>query len=372
MPYKYAQLEDYLKSRILSDGLKSGDKIDSEADLTRKFGISRQTVRAAIADLVKSGYLYTVHGKGTFVRGAAAQKERSYILGLAPQYFKVYNIFPRIMDGINEQIKGEGYNLILAETQNTFAGERSCLQNFLNRDLDGLIMEPCKTMLPNPNLDLYEEFRRRGLPVLFFNGFRSELDCSYVVADDEGGGYACTKYLLDKGHRKLCAFFKFDDQQGHNRFKGMARALMERGLLPSERHISWFSTEDYPLFWEEEEREENRFVGQMLEFAKDCTAVIAYNDFIAVKILKILKKHGIRVPEDISLVSFDDTDITAPFGIGITSVEHPGYAMGRELGKGILELLQNPGQSVRQVLPCGLRPRDSVKTLSGPDGEENA
>lgn len=360
MAYKYKQLASYIENKIISGEIKENTKINSEMDLCKQFDVSRQTVRNAIASLVKGGYLYTVQGKGTFVRNKAACINKSYFCGFGTQLFKNYRIFPNIVAGINDKIKMEQYKLIIDETKDSIVGERKCLESFLLQNIGGLIMEPCKSALPSPNLDLYNKFIQKGIPIIFFNGFRREIDCSYVVVDDEQGGYQAAKHLLSLGHKRIYSFFKYDDQQGMNRWKGVMRAFIEANIPFDENSVFWFGSEDY--FYLSQKSENDRFESAIRNAVEQCTAIIAYNDLIAEKILKVLEQLNLKVPDNISLISFDDTDLI--LDRKITSIEHPSYLMGNKIGESMLRLFKNPNLCIHEVLPCRLIIRNSVKKIS--------
>jgi Transcriptional regulators len=362
MAFKYTIIEEYFKKLIASGEIKKGEKISSEAELSKQFSLSRQTVRNAISNLVDSGMLYSVQGKGTFVRNEPVSKTKTYLLGLGAQYYNYYSIFPKIISGISKQVEPYGYSIIVSETQNTFEGESRCLQSFLDKNVDGLIMEPCKTALPNINENIYYEFLKRGIPVIFFNGYKKDMDCSYIVSNDEMGGYNAAKHLIECGHRNIIMFFKYDDIQGHERFKGASRAFIENGIPMPDKNIFWFSTEDYAYFMSLNNSEDGRYDKQFNECIGRSTAMIVYNDLIAAKAVQLLRLKGIKVPEDYSIVSFDDTrqvDITTGY---LTSVDHPSLLMGQELGKAIISMFRNPEHRIRKVLDCRLIIGNSVNT----------
>lgn len=361
MAFKYTIIEDYFKNQIASGQIKKGEKISSEAELSKQFNLSRQTVRNAIANMVDAGLLYSVQGKGTFVRNETLSKNKTFLLGFGTQYYNNYSIFPKIISGISEQIEPHGYSIIISETQNTFEGEVRCLQSFLDKNVDAIIMEPCKTALPNVNAGIYYEFVRRGIPIIFFNGYRKEMDCSYIVANDEMGGYNAAKYLIENGHREIGMFFKYDDIQGHERFRGVCRALSESGIPVIDKNILWHSTEDYPYFWGLENTDDDRFDKQFYECFSRSTAMIVYNDFIAAKAVQLLKLKGKEVPRDYSIISFDDTRQVNISSGYLTSVEHPSLLMGQALGKAILEMFRNPEIRIRKALDCKVVMRNSVK-----------
>jgi GntR family transcriptional regulator of arabinose operon len=363
MAFKYVIIEDYFKKQIASGQIKIGEKISSEAELSKQFNLSRQTVRNAISNMVDAGLLYSVQGKGTFVRNKILSKNKTFLIGFGTQYYNNYSIFPKIISGISEQIEPHGYSIIISETQNTFEGEARCLQSFIDKNVDAIIMEPCKTALPNINASMYYEFARRGIPIVFFNGYRKDMDCSFVVANDEMGGYNAAKHLIERGHRDISMFFKYDDIQGHERFRGACRALNEYGISLVDKNVLWLSTEDYPYFWGLDNTDDDRFDKQFYGCFSRSTAMIVYNDFIAAKAIQLLKLKGQEVPNDYSIISFDDTRQVSTSSGFATSVEHPSLLMGQELGKAIMAILRNPESSTQKALDCKVIVGNTVKDI---------
>lgn len=128
-------------------------------------------------------------------------------------YIDTY-IFPIIVREIEKKVTQAGGILQIAMTDNSVAKERMHLEEFLRtRRIDGLIAEPVKSGLPNPNLDLYQKLQKSGIPVLFVNSFYENLTIPHVSLDDEKAGYIATKHLLECGHTRIAGIFKADDGQ---------------------------------------------------------------------------------------------------------------------------------------------------------------
>ena len=117
-------------------------------------------------------------------------------------YIDTY-IFPIIVREIEKKVTQAGGILQIAMTDNSVAKERMHLEEFLRtRRIDGLIAEPVKSGLPNPNLDLYQKLQKSGIPVVFVNSFYENLTIPHVSLDDEKAGYLATKHLLECGQYK--------------------------------------------------------------------------------------------------------------------------------------------------------------------------
>lgn len=329
---KYQKLKDYIIQTIQREELKPGEKIYSENELAEKFLISRHTVRQAIGELTNEGWLYRVQGKGTFINRRPDETCGGVkTIGVITTYLSDY-IFPSIIKGIDGILSANGYNIILGCTNNQHEKERLFLENLLNQNVDGIIVEPTKSALPNPNIALYKEFNTRGISVLFIHGCYRELDYSYIVEDDLEAGYIATKHLIDLGHKKIGGIFKIDDIQGHFRFSGFQRAHAEALLKTSDSRILWYDTDDI-------DTKINATEPYLQNLLTQCSAIICYNDEIALKFIDLVRKKGLNIPENISLVSFDDSQLAIASEVKLTSVAHPKEKLGEEAAKSIINMI---------------------------------
>lgn len=355
---KYVRAKEYIKGCILNGELKPGEKIFSENDLSSKFAISRHTVRQAFGELVNEGWLHRVQGKGTFVsRSAGMQKEKSRIIGVMTTYLDDY-IFPSIIKGIDNVLSNQGYSMILSHTDNKIEREAACLSAIMEKNVDGFIIEPTKSALPNPNLGLYEELERKGIPYIFINGFYPGREASCVVEDDELGGYLAAMHLMELGHEKIGGIFKVDDIQGHGRYKGTVRAHRERGRNIPEDSVIWYTTEDSDSIFGETGRK------LLLKRLEGCTGVVCYNDQVALRLIEIFKAESVRVPGDVSLVSFDDSELAVASETKLTTVAHPKAGLGEKAALGLLDLLRYNRNRVKEIMKPELIVRSSTSRRS--------
>ena len=227
---KYFQLFGLLKNEINRGIYQSGQKIPGENELAEKYDMSRQTVRQALSLLEQESLIERRQGSGTYVRENAPRRKRSWNVGVMATYISEY-IFPSILRGIESELSEEGFFPLLSATKNRVDSERKILEDYIEKQIDGLIVEGTKSALPNPNLPLYEKLQDMGIPVVFFNGYYPALTNTVsVTTDDRQGGFDAVSYLVQKGHRKIGGIFKGDDMQGLERYAGYMKGLLENGL----------------------------------------------------------------------------------------------------------------------------------------------
>ncbi len=350
---KYHQLKKYLKEQIRRGELTPGAKLPSENELARQFRLSRHTVRQALSDLENEGLIQREQGRGTFC--GRIPKPAGQNIAVLTTYISDY-IFPAIIRGIEEVFSEAGYNLLLANTNNNRLKEGQCLTNLLEQNIAALIVEPTKSALENTNLELYRELTARGIPYLMLHAFYPDLDPAYIVMDDEQGGYLAANYLLQLGHRQIAGLFKTDDQQGVKRQRGFLTALSEYGVTPHPGFVGNYQTEQirsYPY----------QFVRGLLGKEDHPTAVVCYNDQIALEVLEAVRNEGLKVPDDISLVGYDDSSLATATEVKLTTIKHPKAEMGRQAARLIIDRLGRRIDLPRFVYPAELILRSSCRNI---------
>lgn len=321
------------KYQIVADALKSGIKdgvykktLPTEQALCTEFQVSRQTIRQALALLESEHLIDRKQGSGSHIREQQEPRaDRRLSIAVVTTYISDY-IFPSILREIEAVCSENDSVPLLFATQNQFSNERKILQTLLAMEhLDGVLVEGTKTGLPNPNIKLYQKLIDKGIPLVFLHGNYGELENSLSVMDDNAAGSRMlVDYLYNKGHRKIAGIFKHDDIQGRQRFSGYMDAMQEYGLPLEDDYILWYSTEQKGSFLNDgfSETWVNELPGR-------CSAIICYNDEIALQIEAHLTKNGISVPGDISIVSFDNSQYSEMATPRITSLSHSKYNVGR-------------------------------------------
>jgi len=326
---KYLMVYDFIKKLIDDDILKVNMPIESENALSKKFGVSRQTVRQGIALLAKNGYVYSLQGKGTYVKKAS--KTKAMLIAVMTTYINDY-IFPSIIKGIDGILSKSKYSCTLNCTHNCHEKEREILEALIQKNISGLIVEPVKSADTNPNLDFYKKLMKQGVKILFIHSSYAALPCACLEQDDFWGGYTAAKHLIDNGHRKIGGIFYIHDRQGHRRFYGYRKALVDINAFNSSLSV-WY---------ESVSKNFEKDINMML--LSKCSALIVYNEQLVPFVMDILKSRNIFVPKDISLVSFDDSIIGALTVPKLTTIAHPKEKFGKMAANQMLDMLKGEQQ----------------------------
>lgn len=334
MAAKYVEIANALRNQIQSGAFDATGRLPTEHAISQTYNVSRQTVRQALGLLVKDALIVRRQGSGSHILGrsettAPVQRRIAVIATYIGDY-----IFPTVLRELENVLFENNCSTLLFATQNQVCTERKVLQTLLAQPVDGFLIEGTKTALFNPNLDLYRQLIGRGLPMIFIHGNYAELDGPLAVLDDNvGGGRQLVEYLVSKGHTRIAGIFKSDDIQGRGRYAGYATALRDAGLPMDDRHVFWYHTELKELIMSD------HAPFSLLDTVQDCSAVVCYNDEIANYLITILIKNGIRVPEEMAVVSFDNSQYSELSPVPITSLSHGDKNTGRVAAEKLMRLM---------------------------------
>lgn len=353
---KYQALANSLREEILNGHLADNEKLPTEKEIMELHDVSRQTVRHALSMLEAEGYVRSRQGSGTFVLPRKRTvTNNSKQIALLLTYISDY-IFPSIIRGIESVLSKEGYTLLLKATGNTMDQERAILTDLLLSPPRALIVDGNKTALPNPNLSYYRQLQALGVPIIFVHATYPELtDIPKIAVSDKQGGHMAVDYLASMGHSQIAGIFKSTDFQGVQRFNGFMEGMLANHLSFSDEHLIWFQDNEQMRILLENEK--------TLRYFDHCTSIVCYNDQVAWDVIYFLNKHGYRVPEDYSVISFDDSHLAQYSQPNLTSFSHPKEKLGTEAAKKIIQMIEGtPVTST--IFPWELTERDSVAVLA--------
>ncbi len=299
----YRAVIDWIRQAVASGALRRGDRLPSEKELCEQFGLSRQTIRHATGELEKEGLLTRVRGSGTYIGGGISLQRTPKFNNIAvvSTYVNSY-IFPPTIRGIESVLAEAGYSTQLAFTDDLVSRERLILTNLLEKgNIDGLIIEPSKSALPNPNLELYRRLLENRIPILFFNASYEELRLPCVRIDDVQTARQATEVLIRAGHTSMFAILHLEDVQGKLRYKGFTEAVEAAGLRPEDQGFFWLDNIGF--------QDLERVADYLFERLEGHTGVLCYNDEVAFKLIQLAQKRGIGIPEDLSVVSIDNSNL---------------------------------------------------------------
>jgi len=263
---------------------------------------------------------------------------RTYTIGyLTPSIINPF--FPHIARGIQNITSTYNYNLLLCNTDLNLGKIRSFTKALMESRVEGVIHS-----LPggDETKHLVDSLCERGIPVVVASGSRRLKYIDRVLNDDVQGSFDATKYLLELGHVGIGVVAVKNSTTSSLRLKGYCRALQKKGLTIDDELIS------EGLSYSEESGYTQ--MKMLLTRAKRPTAILAFNDLMAVGALQAAEEEGLSIPQDLSLIGFDDTfaTLTRP---QLTSVALPMYEIGKVSAQILFDrILKHSQEKPREII----------------------
>lgn len=267
--------------------------------------VKNQTREKVLAIAKENGYLPNAMAKGL-------AKKKSNTIGLVvPDIEDAY--YSRLVRFVDEYVKQQGYNLILAISNDNPAQERSIVRNFIMERVEGIIIAPVNDV--NPDVTYLKDLKKHRIPHVFVSSYYPDIEAPFVMVDLEEGSYQLTKHLLNTGHKDI--YFLVGPEQkvlsSKYRIDGYKRAYRELGIKVKNQYIVGCEKYDY--------ENAHKMTEKILNTAQSIDAIIAINDTMALGTINALKANGISIPKDISVAGYDDMFFSIISAVPITTVK---------------------------------------------------
>ncbi|MGB3726424.1 MAG: LacI family DNA-binding transcriptional regulator [Glaciecola sp.] len=253
--------------------------------------------------------------------------------------------------GMDDYCKQNGYNLIIYNTDFDPASERKAIASLRNLRVDGLIIASS-----GANNALVAELSSKIMPVVQFQLEHDKLDKDIIVSDYRQAAFDATQYLISLGHRRI-AFVTQRYKEVHSRLErylGYTEALAEHGISIDDSLVQ---------YWDRENGLEVS-AEHMLSIENPPTAFFTQHLAITVALMRSMQVHKVSMPEDVSLISFDEIPMAEFFKVPITVVQQNPYEIGMQAAKSMINKIINPDAQLAKVMvPCCLVKRDSCSIL---------
>jgi DNA-binding LacI/PurR family transcriptional regulator len=303
----------------------------------------REPVRRRVLDAVKS----TGYQPSQLARGL--RRVQTNVIGMIiPDISNPF--FPAVVRGAEDQAFSNGYRLILCNTDNDHAKELAHLNELRTYLPAGLIV------IPSTFSDLTVQarsYREAGAGVVCIDRLPKDWIGDSVTADNQDGAYKATRHLIAMGHKQLAVITgPLHLTNAKERLNGFKQAVKEAKLQLASEYV-----------------QETTFDKQggvtkanlLLRMIPRPTAIFAGNDMIALGVLTAIRGAGLRCPDDVSVMGFDDLDLAETTNPSLSSVSQSGYQLGATAARILLERIQGDTSPAKHiVLETSLRLRDSI------------
>lgn len=327
--------------RIYIDQNKFSDntKIPSENYICSKLGLSRSTVRDALDRIEKEGFIYKIRGSGTYINKKLVIYNDYAVASLSAKVGIILQGYDSsandsFINGAKSIFQKHNYEHNVFFTDNKFSNERFCLETVMCQGFSGFIVDGVKSSLINPNLDCYNEFYQKKMPIIFYNNHYRELKYPIIRSDEQTCAYALVSKLVEAGHRNIAGVFVSDDYQSLEKLYGFTKTL--------QRHEIKFDDNNVKLCISHEAYDE-RFIKQMIKFLKSvpkCSAIVCGNYLLLSIVQKAIVEMNKSIPRNYSVVCFDYSALDLEEQT-ITCSVHPGSDVGRLVAENMILMIEN-------------------------------
>lgn len=306
-------------------------------------GFSAETekrVREAIDCL---GYQYNAVARNL------KMKKTNIIAVLIPQVETTFYV--KILNGIEDAAQGQGYNVMICHVGISGSRTQEYIKMLIERQVDGII--GC-SLPPDEKIDTL--MAKCGIPCVLVSTLSTHYSIPYIRVDDFKASYAATTYLVEKGHQKIAMLAGSQDDviAGVLRLKGYRKALEDHKIPYNESLV------EYTRFSYETGLQAAR---NLLRKKEKFTAIVACCDEVAIAAISVAYKSGLNVPDDFSIIGYDDTKTAEMAVPPLTTISQPLYSMGEQAFEMLRTEIEQGKKAVNQILPFEIMERDSVQEM---------
>ncbi|OBZ07726.1 LacI family DNA-binding transcriptional regulator [Bacillus sp. FJAT-26390] len=238
--------------------------------------------------------------------------------------------FPEVLAGLDQEARSKGYTFFLCDTVSTngdseeqYVRESQYLSILMEKQVDGIVMIGGRINLAKPSKELVSEVveASKRVPLLLINGNIPGEGLTRVYADEREGAELATQHLIDLGHRDIAFVGGYKHMSNTmQRVNGFVKT-MEKNGLPTRKE--WIRNGGFSV------DSGKAFMNQLMELAERPSAIFCANDLVAIGVMKAAHKAGLSVPQDLSLVGFDDIPYASNSIPELTTISLKCYDVGR-------------------------------------------
>lgn len=250
----------------------------------------------------------------------------------------VHFFFSTVISGIEDVVYQRDYNMILCQSNEMWEHEVKNIKTLLSSRVDGILASVAKT---TTDFGHYRSITEKDIPLVFFDRAAEEIDTDSVVIDDETGSYRAVNHLLRMGKKRIVHLAGPPRLAiARNRLNGYLKAMKEYRITPQD---------DYIVKCDDIESAE-RIIPELLTRTPGPDAFFAVNDLTAAQTLMIVKRHGLKIPQDIAIVGFTNSQIATLTDPGLTSVDQKGFEMGQLAARLLIDRIENRHAPVQKKI----------------------
>ena len=303
-------------------------------DLARELNISPSTVSRALKGHFSIGKNTTREVKeladklGYRPNGLAVslRNSKTYVIGVVISWVN-RPFIASLISGVEEAASNAGYRVIIAQSHDSYKNEVESVQALFDSRVSGLVVS---LAMETKKYNHFEKFLRHDIPVVFVDRVTDEINCHRVIIDNFQAGFTATEHLIEQGCRRIAHFAGAQHRNIYKeRMRGYIEALKKHNLTVDESLIIRFNN----LSMEEGKKGSNHLLG----LPNPPDGIFSSNDTAAVSAIQCAKERGIKVPEELAVIGFNNDPISEIIDPSLSTITHPAIDMGKIAAKQVLK-----------------------------------
>lgn len=367
---KHQRVREFVLEQMVSERFKVGDALPAEGLLAETLGVGRNTVRQAMGDLVREGFIERVQGKGAFVT-KEVQRPRDATTGVFGLILPAVRgaLYPSLIKGFGEVASGTQHALAIFETNNDLGLQADAILQMIDRRVTGVAIVPTTEPMPPHHLRQLEE---HDIPVVLCHRGVEQVDASVITWPWKEVAKLAARAIAERGHRRVAFVASVRHRYTELYEESFRQALAEHGIdLPSQ----WVCYNEQLMLPAGEDEARHALVA-MLSSPDRPTAVFANDLEVGERVYLEALHLGLRVPEDMSIVAFGGKWREGPIREQLAAVTIDEVELGRNAAR-LLNRLQVDrsawGQPQQTNMPLEFTPgRSLAPPASTQSGGESA
>ena len=240
----------------------------------------------------------------------------------------VHYYFASILSGIEEKAKERGYRIMVAQSKESYEREVEICESFKKNKVCGIIVSQAKD---TEKYDHFIKLFENGIPLVFYDRICPAINASRVVVDDYQAAYKAVSYLIESGCKRIAFYVSnLNMEISKNRLNGYKDALYHHGLQPHDEFIRQCDTPE----------DAEKLTPELLKMKERPDGFFAINDETAIGIMYAAKHMGFKVPEDVSVCGFTDSDRAVSCDPMLTTVHQNGSEVGAQATEVLIDMVE--------------------------------
>jgi LacI family transcriptional regulator len=330
-------------------------------EIAKLAGVSRTTVSRVLS----GGYFVSKNTKDRILKIIEEKEYKPSIIAQSLRTNKTRTIglvladienpfYSRVASGVFDVARVKNYDVILCNSNNDIKSEERDIRTLIERGIDGLLLTTVELKMKT-----IENLIDRGFPFILIDCKLDTPGVNYVVNDDYYGAKLATEYLIELGHKKIFFLGNRKLLSLRERFRGFKDTFEDHKIEGDNTFVPQKFINAYGIY------DIDKIIKYLINREEKITAIFAGNDYLAIKSIEVINNNNLKVPEDISVIGYDNIEFSSMAKVSLTTIRQPKYLLGKLAAEQLFEILENKSdKELRRII---LRPelliRQSCKRI---------